>query len=108
MIFYTHAHGWYLSVRSPVYWRWPWRYRLRMGWDRRRKLGYRLAGYLEVRRTRPWRWKPRRTFWERYAGALVWLEDEFVLTRVWRGVRGALAYRGGLRRRRVFAYYLRR
>jgi hypothetical protein len=102
VIFYTHAHGWYLSVRSPAYWRWPWRYRIRLGWDSRRR--FRLAGYLQARRVRPGKWKGRTTLAERRARFELWLEDSFP-GRAWFGVRRAAAYEGGLRRRRVFGYY---
>jgi len=105
VIFCTRRLGWYLSVRSPVNWRWPWRYRLRLGWDSSRR--WRLAGHVEARRTRPWkwhRWDSRPTLIERYACFLVWLEESGP-ARFRRGLRGAWAYRGGLSRRRVFGYY---
>lgn len=104
VIFYTHPHGWYLSVRSPSYWWFWWRFRVRVGWDDRRRL--RLAGHVEVRRTRPSH-KSRVTLVERYAHFMVWLEDESVPGRAWWAARSAWAYRGGLSRRRVFGYYYR-
>ena len=102
VILCTHLHGWYLSVRSPSYWLWPWRYRLRLGWDDRRR--FRLAGHVEVRRTRPWKWKPRKLWVERYAEVACRVEDSR-LVGAWCAARRARAYTGGLSRRRVFGYY---